>query len=952
MSSSAVTLQCPACGGVFLTLQQGTGGAEICPHCSMSAPRGRYRSIESQSSPGARAMLPPRRPETAPGTTSQPVPVLTAAMMPEAVPAERPVTAPTTLPPVRPGSTTEPVSPAPPQIWQPPTPAPAATTEVNGLSMQLPGTGGTVPTAPVFSERVPIPPVPPGEMPLPSRVLQTLPTPTASTPAHQPASSPVASPFSVATGPVGHAPELAVQAPVSPMGPTPPQAHATWEPVQPPPQVHAPAPTPATISAPPAPAYEAPRPAAQPQYQHLPGSQHASYPAQLPVAYPPVPAPPPRVDPAAASMASPAQLWEAAVLQHHQQRAQDVSITPTGRELFPTGSVPTFQPPPPAPPLGPVTFGPLTPPSPAEAPPPAAEPALLPAPLEGGLPAPRTGGTVLPAVRSAPPAAPLHAYVAMPIDPAGEPLPPPQIGFADAPQQSEPPSLPAEAPAAPPASPFSMATTASPVVSSPLPAPSASTEPIQPPTPDFVAALEQARAQAQTSEPVESFFTSAEPPAGSSVFASTEPPAISGDPPPAFVPGPPTQGTSLLLGESTAAELHLPQHQHGQDLALVASKVLQSSGQSPSKAAPPAPRRRIAPWMAGLILGSLALGAGFHFLKDLLTTHPGTHGDTTLPSQVAHNSPTTPAPPAVPETKKAEAPATPDLASNSQEQAPAPAPPTAPEARQPAPTAPVTTAPAPHALPVPPMPPAPAQEEVRRAMPSNPETLSISTEDPLPAIAAKLMFGFDSASSPEERAQWIADPDKHSAAMEHLIRLRGGRLNTREVEPLTLPAAGPVVALPSGETVALFRVNSPASRGGAILRLHAQSERYLIDWPLFAQTYDNAFDRFVAANRAIPGKAEWYTVLCSLIGGADAKNATREPHLRLKVQGSLAETGITEAWVEKRSPAGKYLSGKLTPGGLYLIDLQFGASDAGSRRLMVLDCAATRGQAAQANANK
>jgi hypothetical protein len=571
---------------------------------------------------------------------------------------------------------------------------------------------------------------------------------------------------------------------------------------------------------------------------------------------------------------------------------------------------------------------------------------------------------VLPAARSAPPVVPLHAYRAIAIDPAAEPLPPPQIGFAAA-SQAEPPALPAEEFVAPPTSPFSMATAASPVEVAPLPPPSTFTEPVKPPTPEFIAALAQAQAQAQAAEHAPSFFTSAEPPAGTSVFASTEPPAISGDPPPAFVPGPPTQEPSLLLGESTAAELHLPKPQQSQAPALAASKMMRKSGQATAAPAPPAPRGRLAPWITGLILGSLALGAGLHFLKDGM---PPALGGTTSPQASNNTTPApTPAPVPAPEIRKGAAPSPQELASNTNEAPPAPAPTPTPGGEQPAPTtsstpgtaqnppattAPVTSAPVPLTLPVPPMPPAPAQEEVRRAMPSDPGTLSISTEDPLPAIAAKLMFGFDSASTPAERAKWIADPDEHSAAMEHLIRLRGGRLNTREVEPLTLPGAGPVQALPSGETVALFRVNSPASRGGAILRLHAQNERYLIDWPLFAQTYDNAFDRFVATNRAIPGKAEWYTVLCSLIGSPDAQNATREPHLRLKVQGSLAETGVTEAWVEKHSPAGRYLSEKMVHGRVYLVEVQFGASAAGSRRLMVLDSAATRGEPAQANANK
>ncbi|RBP36633.1 hypothetical protein DES53_11672 [Roseimicrobium gellanilyticum] len=1030
MSSSAVTLQCPACGGVFLTLQQGTGGAEICPHCSMSAPRARYRSMESQNSPGARTTLPPRRPESAPGTTSQPVPVITAAMTPEAVDAERPIT-PATLPPVRPGFATGPVSILPPpQSFEAtaPTPAPASpaplpipihapattpglmppvsTTDVQVLSMQLPAPEAT-PGPMTHSERVAIPPVPPGEVPLPSRVLQTLATPTTSVPTYHPAQAPVASPFSVAATPTAEHPALAPIAPPAPPQPLAPESVAAAQPpafeqYAPMPAyaaATAPTPTPAYEAPPapaPVPAYEAPpapQPELPPQYQYHQYAQAAPAisPAQLPVAYPPVPAPPPQpVDLAAQAKVSPAQLWEAAMLQHYHQQAQEATITPTGRELFPTGSVPTFQPPPPPP--GPVTFGPLTPPPSAEvspaayAPPPQAASAPVPEPtLPAENPqefnAPRPGGTVLPTARSAPPAVPLHAYGALPVVSGADPLPPPQIGFVSAPQV-EPPPIPAEGDVPPATSPFGMATATSPVEVPALPPPSALSEPATTPTPDFIAALEQVQAQVQTQAPMQSFFTSAEPPADPSIYASAEPPAIVGDPPAAFVPSP-TQPPTVAPQPAPAAESLAAQppqqpqqqevtdsHPHhsphpAQDLALVAAKMVRSSGPPPA----PAPSSRRAPWIAGLVLGSLALAGGLHFLKDRLPPllNPGDDTPPT-PTQASNNSKTPLPPTPSPEIKKANAPTPAELAANASTPSPevrdaqVPARQTALATTAPASTdaSPTSTTPdanaasgaPPDALPVPPMPPAPAQEEVRRAMPSNPETLSISQEDPLSAIAAKLMFGIDSASSAEERARWIADPDKHSADMERLIRLRGGRLNTREVQPLVLPNSGPIHALPSGEQVSLFRVTSPASRGGALLRLHAQNGGHFIDWPLFAQTYDNAFDRFVATNRAIPGKAEWFTVLCSLIGDPNGKNATREAHLRLKVQGSLAETGVTEAWAEKNTPAGRYLLQEMAPGHTYLIDIQFGASDAGNRRLMVLDCAATRGESAQANANK
>jgi hypothetical protein len=396
-----------------------------------------------------------------------------------------------------------------------------------------------------------------------------------------------------------------------------------------------------------------------------------------------------------------------------------------------------------------------------------------------------------------------------------------------------------------------------------------------------------------------------------------------------------------------------------------------------------------------LIFGSLALAGGLHFMKDLwqpvgkpvtsdiaqrASSSPGESKpkplpvlkETILPQQkvAAVNAEKAPDPTPAPSTTSTQVPlqATAQTATNT----PPPAAPempevhvataTKPEGIHPAAAPEIVAIPVPSTPPSPPAPPlspspaasalepAPPQEEVRRALPSNAATLSISKQDPLPVIAAKLVFGIDSATTPEERARWIADPAKHGTDMEQFVKMHGGRLNTREVE--SLPTAGPVHALPSGEAVTLFRVNSPNSRGGAMVRLHTTANgNHVIDWPLFAQTYDNAFDRFVAANRISPSEAEWYTVLCNLIADPNTKNAREEPRLMLKVQGSLAKTGVTEAWVDKNSPVGQYLQKKVIYGRTYIVELQFSTSGEDGRHLKVLDCAATKGETAQANAN-
>ena len=60
MSIGAVTLQCPSCGGVFLTLQQ-SGVVEICPHCAVSSARSNYFQTNVVVGAAAKTELPSKR---------------------------------------------------------------------------------------------------------------------------------------------------------------------------------------------------------------------------------------------------------------------------------------------------------------------------------------------------------------------------------------------------------------------------------------------------------------------------------------------------------------------------------------------------------------------------------------------------------------------------------------------------------------------------------------------------------------------------------------------------------------------------------------------------------------------------------------------------------------------------------------------------------------------------
>ena len=846
-----MTLQCPNCGGVFLTLQQSAGGAEICPHCSMSLPRHKYRMLQAVSGQGGRSALPPKRsgppaqtpPQAAPPAVAAPFAVAAAyapavaspfsapalaapngavahAPPPSGLPAPRaagqaPLYQPPQAPVDRIASTPSPGLPSSPTGWSPP-------------AYQSEG-GGSTP----FSLAA-----------LVKTAVQPEPEPAAAAPTSAVPPPFAAHPASAQNG-----------------GPMPEWARAAIQ---------------AAASPPPAP---------------VPGPQVPV--SQRSMSQPPAPAAPVAEAPRGPAPDSPAGIWESAVVNHRPIAAPASPPSPIAPERPLPSNVlvgfhevaalpaplPAFEEP--SPPVqdpalvdnqsASIWGGPPVPvTSPAVPPPAMPEVAAVPVPLpqapivvappppEGPvqpvIPSARPAGTVLPTARTLP-LAPTPFNLSSLATVQGESLPPPQIGFPQGGESSTPPppDLPLAGPAPLP-SPFGPAAVPAGTFAAPSYAPAASPA----------------------------------PPHGSSGHQG--------------LPRVGLPASSSLPGSRPSS---LPPTRKSGSPIDVSSRVV-------APHLPPAPPRRF-PWFATLVLGSLAVGGGLHLLKQQMLTS----------QELADPGPGPVTPVALVSNSKAEEPIR-------------------PVSPPPAMSGPLDAA-------EPPVPPVNPPEEMRRALPADVNTLSITSQDDLQAVAAKLMFGIDTATSTDSRLKWIADAEQHREAVERLFASRGGKLNTGVVEPYP----GPFYALPSGEEVPLFKVVAPSAKNGALVRVHQQQGRQVIDWPLFAQTFDHTFDRFVTTNRALPGRSQWFTVLARLADEPRGHSAGSGAMLRLVLQGSLASTGSTEAWVTLDSPSGEYFSGQMVAGRAYLVEVQLGVSPTGGRRLMVLDSLAARGVASgQANANK
>lgn len=238
--------------------------------------------------------------------------------------------------------------------------------------------------------------------------------------------------------------------------------------------------------------------------------------------------------------------------------------------------------------------------------------------------------------------------------------------------------------------------------------------------------------------------------------------------------------------------------------------------------------------------------------------------------------------------------------------------------------------------------PAPPPEPAPAATPEplSPGFMPSGGTAALTASVGSVLNALDDAATTDEKLQWIADPEKHRAGVEQFFANHTGKLFAGPLEP----NPGIVIALPSGEAVKLFRVVTPECEPGAIVWMHELSgAKPALDWPLFSQTHDLAFDRFLAAQSGSqPPAPQWFTVLCARSRTSDLPDTSQDSHLALSTQGSLSGKGEPRVHVAKDSEAGRLLESKMVWGRVYLARmLIIGVKIDGKPVLMVLNCAGT-----------
>jgi hypothetical protein len=189
-----------------------------------------------------------------------------------------------------------------------------------------------------------------------------------------------------------------------------------------------------------------------------------------------------------------------------------------------------------------------------------------------------------------------------------------------------------------------------------------------------------------------------------------------------------------------------------------------------------------------------------------------------------------------------------------------------------------------------------------------------------------------SAASLDERLKWIADGATHRDRVEKFFRNQSAGLVVTGMEA----NMGAYTELPSGDDVRLLLAATASCPSGAMIRLRAQGDKSLLDWPLFEQTHQLEFDEFAANASAAPRR---FQVICARSRSYDLPDTQKDKHQALRAQGSLSVHGEALLYYDKDSTPGKYLDASIVWGRGYLVDVMLEHAVVADKKVLIItDC--------------
>lgn len=196
----------------------------------------------------------------------------------------------------------------------------------------------------------------------------------------------------------------------------------------------------------------------------------------------------------------------------------------------------------------------------------------------------------------------------------------------------------------------------------------------------------------------------------------------------------------------------------------------------------------------------------------------------------------------------------------------------------------------------------------------------------------EVLQAIDGAPSLDERLKHITDGAKQRESVAKFFEAHASGIKVGAVDS----NVGFFNELPSGEDVKLFLAITASCPSGAMVRLRGSGDKAQLDWPLFEQTHQLEFDRFVQDDAATPRA---FSVICARSRTNDLTGPSKDSYLALRAQGSLSLHGEGLLYVKLESPAGKFLDSRMVWGRGYLIKalIQHGKLD--QKAVLILeDC--------------
>lgn len=210
--------------------------------------------------------------------------------------------------------------------------------------------------------------------------------------------------------------------------------------------------------------------------------------------------------------------------------------------------------------------------------------------------------------------------------------------------------------------------------------------------------------------------------------------------------------------------------------------------------------------------------------------------------------------------------------------------------------------------------PPPPLEVTRPAQPA----LTPVSEAMLQEAATKSATALNATTPAASKLAVISEAGRYSAEVEQFFKDHPS-LGASDPEA----SSGKVVVLPGGEDAKVFRMITRSCPEGALLYFHTNNGKILLDWPLFKQSHDKTYDKFVTnPNNAVA--PQWFSALCRRTHTTALKGTAKDQWIALDAQGSLATIGAAVVYVDKNSPVGRYLDQKLTWDRIYLVNLRLG----------------------------